>query len=456
MSSVKNITIGAGAVLVLLFGNALAQTIPVEDAEVAATHGGAPAPVTPSASVDECWSSWLATQKLPNGRTMVEGPNEKPDGTMTYFSFSSSPIRAQRGTSAWVAGRNAAFTTAELLALQQMGQFMATDMRGDRSASVFKASEDQLPPDVGPARALSNAEKLTTLTGKALDNAIEQFDPNWNGAGMTQEQKHEQALTMRRTAIENIAANARLAAAGAFTIKQCEGNDINGHYSVGTGVIWSPKLDDIARSIVDPRVKLAPQPPAPPLQDQFATEAAAEPNWMAYTQGARVYTNEKGERVIVGFGVAAGSDVASVDISQARLRAMGAIQRFVGEKVEARAEDRAQSEEHTLVSKKVEIFNNDAYNNRVVARTRDMTLVGVYQVGQWRGKHPWSEASMQVVAMAYTPTAASLASTLSHEVNAAAEKMPPIRSNNMPSGGGTSSPVAAPVHSGAAGKASDY
>ena len=456
MPSVKTTVLGAASALALLSGNALAQAVPAENVEAAATHGGAVAPVAPSASVDECWSSWLAAQKLPNGRAMVAGPNEKPDGTLTYLAFSSSPILAQRGTSAWIAGRNAAFTVAELSARQQMAEFLGVDMRGDRGAAVFKGGEDQPPPDAGPARVLSNAEKLTTLTGKALDHAIEQFDPNWNGAGLTEEQKHMQAVEIRQTVVANVAVRAGLVAAGAFTIKECEGNDADGNYSVGTGLIWSPKLDDIARSMIDPRVKVAVTSPALPLHDQFAAEATTEPNWMAYTQGARVYTNEKGERVIVGFGVASGSGMSSVDIEQARVRALGAIQRFVGEKLETGREDGEQYQQRVLVSKKVETFDTGAFNNRVNARAREITLTGAYQVGQWRGKHPWGETPMQVVAMAYTPTAAASAAALRQQVSAAAEKAPPIRSDTASVAGGTPGPVAAPVHSGAAGQASDY
>src|SRR4051794_23008917 len=80
-------------------------------------------------------------------------------------------------------------------------------------------------------------------------------------------------------------------------------------------------------------------PPGTPIPEQLKNENEKNPDWLAYTQGARVLFNEAGEPVILGFGVAPGSSIAGGDQARARLQALAAIQRFVGEQIEAEASD---------------------------------------------------------------------------------------------------------------------
>ncbi len=69
-----------------------------------------------------------------------------------------------------------------------------------------------------------------------------------------------------------------------------------------------------------------------------------QPRLLAYTMGARVFTDENGERVVIGFGVAPQTSLMPADRSRASLAAMAAIQRFVSERLLANAKSRKPME----------------------------------------------------------------------------------------------------------------
>jgi hypothetical protein len=268
----------------------------------------------------------------------------------------------------------------------------------------------------------ANADRLNTLTGLALDNAIRQFEPAWNGGSLTDEQKRQQAVKLRGEVVGRVAARSEVFAAGAFTVAQCEGTDADGNYAVLVGLLWSNKLAHIAEAIYDPRVELPPERPEHSLVDQFAARAAEHPDWMAFAEGARIWTNERGERVVVGFGVAPGSSLPAADHAQARLRALAAIQRFVGEKVVA-GETGSESFAHQEnAAGQQQTFDPSVFRQLIEAKARDMRLTGVAEAAAWRGKHPWGNTTMQVVALSWTPSASGVAQELRSALHEAEQR----------------------------------
>jgi hypothetical protein len=448
----------SSAVLTTTFAQAPAQP----NAEAAAVNGTVQTPPSPTATVGECWSSWQAGQTLPGGHKIVEGVNQGSDGGTLFLASGEAQVRPEQGSRSWVAGRSAAFLQAELAARKHLADYIGTDIRSSRSASLFKAGGDAPPPDLEqPATQLSNADKLTTLTGLALDQAIRQFDPKWNGAGLTEDQKRQQAVTLRTATAERIAARSEVFAAGAFTVATCEGPDADGHYTMLVGMLWSSKLARIAEAMYDPRVTLPPLPPQPSIADQFAAATAEHPDWMAFAQGARVWTNEHGERVVVGFGVAPGSSASAVDHAQARLRALAAIQRFVGEKIVGGSAANGAFADQETAAGQMQTFDASDFHQRIEATAREVRLTGVYEIGAWRGKHPWGGTPMEVVALAWTPSGAIAAQTADTALQAAAAHEQ--RQGGVPSAappgsdiGAAPGPMAAPVRAGPSSDASSF
>lgn len=407
-------------------------------------------------SVEACWEKWK------NQEGLKEGKNER-SGHLVLLSYSQESINQELEAASWLTARKLAFETAELNARAQLAGTMASEIKSDRSvAQRMFGGDDAAPALENTVKQLSIAEKTQVLAGKVLDNEISKYAPDWNNAASTQ-QKREAVVKLQAKLQEDIAAHSELYAAGAFTVAQCEGQSTSegGKYSVLVGLIWSPKLAKIAEAIWNPSLKLSPEPPQHSLSEQFAAFADENPNWLAYTMGARVFTDEMGEHVVVGFGVAPQSSMMSVDKRRAGLEALAAIQRFVGEKVEANSEENERFERREYTNGESSSFDTSAFINNVKARSQDMKLAGVAEVASWRGTHPWSNAKMQVVAMAWTPKwsvdsvqAAAMMQTIEKRMNG--QGAVPVSSSADPKKRYKGSGSAVPAHTGAASSTHDF
>lgn len=350
-------------------------------------------------SVEACWSHWKEEQGL------REGKNER-NGHLILVSYQQQAVNAEPDSRSWLGARKFAFETAEIEARHSLAATMKTMLSAERSAAVqMLGGDDPAPSLQETSKQLSIADKANVLVDKALDNEIKKYDPKWDPNASPSEKK-EEIINLQARMQDNIAAHSELYASGAFTAVQCEGPSKNdgGRYSVLIGMIWSPKLAKVAESIWNPLAQLPSESAGKTLDEQFQDFTSTSPNWLAYSMGARVFTNEKGEHVVVGFGVAPQTSLMSADKRRATLDALAAIDHFVGEKIEANAEMSDTFEHREYNSGKTQFFDTSAFNDRVVLRSKAIKLQGAAEVLSWRGEHPWSNAKMEVVAFAWSPS----------------------------------------------------
>lgn len=450
---------GATAALYLgVSGASLAQTsAPGGGAEAtAALNGGAhPAASAQPPSVEQCWADWKAKEKLEDGK------NERKNGYFVYVAQSQASVEEPVGSRNWLPARNAAFTYAELSARRSLAEAMRTTIQSDRSVTARLLGGDDAPPSMRPVvEQLSIVDKSLVLTDKALDAEIKKFDPNWKGG--TEAQKREAIATEQLRINQSIERSAEMFASGAFTVVQCEGPSLQdgGKYSVLTGLIWTPKLAGVAETIWNPTLKIQPETPQAPVRKQFEAIKADNPDWLAYTMGARVFTDENGERVVVGFGVAPQSSLMPADISRAKLAAMAAIQRFVSERVLATAKSKEAYERRKVADGSMQSYNLDALNDEVRAQAGDLQLKGATDILSWRGEHPWSKAKMQVVAVAWSQRWAADAESVGRAMGAVEQRMTQQgalpKASAAAGGSAGGAPASAPVNAGAGVSTSDF
>lgn len=444
-----NRTLLAASCALLLPLAVAAQTAPgagIGRAETQAVEGGAPPiPAASTLPVRQCLENWI------QGQSLVLGPNPRPGSGTMFVATEVAEVRAPRGSAQWVAAREAGFTRAELQTRSALASFVATEIRSNRSVDIFAAGADEPPPPTRPAtERISNAERLSTLTGLALDDAIRQFNPNWNGANMTEEQRRAQAVQQQVRVRESIAARARLFTSGAFTAYQCEGPNDENTYSVGVVMFWSSRLQAISQMLVDPSVRLPPAPPGLPLNEQFAARARENADWLAFTGGTRVWTDERGQRVVVGFGAVAATGLASVDEQRARLRALAAIQRFAGERIESRSTEDSDFADRTT-GEGTRTFDASAFEQRIESRANQISLSGVHTVTTWRGRHPAGDVNMQVVVLRWSPDSAAAGQALGREIREGQQGQAPAARapDRVP-------PTGAPTRQGAGSNAADF
>ena len=343
-------------------GTAPAPTPAQTDKPLSAIENGMKAETGANQTVEQCWAKWLQDEDL------KEGKNEKNGHLILVSQFKDTVDPPE--PSKWLSTRKAVFQTAEIRARAAMADTMSVLIKSDRSLVARAMGGDNAPPGMqSAAKALSLADKVNVLTDKALDNEIEKYDSNWN-KDATPEQKKDAAVVVSSNIQGHMAASSALFAAGAFTAVECEGpsKEADGKYAVLVGMLWSPKLEQVAEAIWNTSYKLPAEAPGGTISEQFDSFASSNPDWMAYTMGARVLTNEKGERVVVGFGVVPQTSMMSLDKRRAGLDALVALQRFVGEKIASDRQGAESFESRELADSTIQAFDTGSFDEKNLAR----------------------------------------------------------------------------------------
>ena len=407
-------------------------------------------------TVEQCWAKWLQDEDL------KEGKNEKNGHLILVSQYKDAVVAPE--SSKWLNTRKSVFQAAEIRARAAMAETMSVLIRSDRALMASQMGGDNAPPGLQSAsKALSLADKVNVLTDKALDNEIEKYDPKWK-EDATPEQKKEAAVVALSHIQGHMAASSALFAAGAFTAVECEGpsKEADGKYAVLVGMIWSPKLEQVAEAIWNTSYKLPAEAPGGTIAEQFDSFASSNPDWMAYTMGVRVLTNEKGERVVIGFGVVPQTSMMSLDKRHAGLEALTAIQRFVGEKIASDRQGSESFESRELADGTIQAFDTGAFNEKITLASKELHLNGASEVLSWRGEHPWSKSKMQVVAFAWSPSWAADSVKTSEIMQGFERRMnglgavPSTNATQTKGHAYTQSGAAVPARSGAASSTRDF
>jgi hypothetical protein len=399
----------------------------------------------------EKWLAWLHEKGVQEG--------ENANGTI-IIQGGEAKVRANPGERKWVVARNAAFGIAELSAKSKLAEFVKLQIESGRFVHLLKRGGETPPPMFQePLKKLSIADKSRVLAEKGLDNAIKHFDPAWDGTGMTETQKRRKLITMQEQYGAHIAARARLFTSGSFVITNFEGLDEDGDYSVLVGIIWSLKLATIAESVFNPEVHVQPVDPQASIPEQLLDMEKENPNVYCYTNGVRVWTNEKGERVIVSFGSVPASSSITIDRDQATLIARAGIQRFVAELVETKGTLEGSTTYQETASTNY-TFDDNEFHRRIDARAKSLMLRGTIPIKSWRGMHPYGGKKIQVVVVTWSPDSYTMASKLEEKLKTQEKRIkrqggniPPVRTGGDGAGG---SPGAITPKQGASSDPKDF
>ena len=432
------------AVLSLLLASPAAGTLAAPATEPEPT-----APPRDYVTTAECWQNWLSENGL------VEGYNRLADGRTMFVIPTADVVPVPPDDPQWVTARNALAGQLHLKALAEIARFVQSRIRGSASAEWLVAGANPPPSLKKSVAAVSLAERARVLSGLKLDAEIRKYDPEWDGAGKTDDQRREAALRIASRYRERLAAGAELLAAGATTVVQCEGPAADdgtptaGKYEILLGTIWSPRLAVVASGLSRPNLTLADRPAGLSLAARFAELARRNADWLALTLGSRVWVDETGETVVVGFGAAPATEVRSLDLGRAQLAALAAIARFAAEAIVSEQSARAAFEYRRMRDGSSNAFDAGKYRETIESTVKTIGLRGTFKVAAWRGRHPVTGAPMQVVAYAWKPASARTA--LSAEQLMAAP--PPGTATTSTTATGA---LSGPVREGAGASVDDY
>ncbi len=406
-----------------------------------------PAAPSPALSVEQCWQDWLEREGL------QEGENVLPDGRVMIAIAATDTIPAEARGAAWVVARNAVAGQLRLDALGRIAEAIRQKVETEASAEWLHRGVTPPEPIARAARAVSLAERARILAGHKLDDEIRKYDPQWNGEGRSDEERRRHAAVISTRYRERLSREARLLAAGATVVVQCEGTaaedgtDAAGRDQLLLGFLWSPRLAYIAQNLARGVRPVDPGEDRRSLQERFAALSAQNPDWMATTLGVRVWTDENGEPVVVGFGAAPASRIRTLDDEVAHSAAIAAIARFAGEAIVASTGTGKGFEQKVFEDGSGRISDDGSFERRVESVSRRIELRGAHVVHRWRGRHPRSDAPMQVVAVAWKPSWSRSAEGIARLLDPASEGAGPALRNGA---------VALPILGGASARVIDY
>ena len=346
-----------------------------------------------------------------------EGLNDKA-GKSFFIQSATVRVRGSFGNE-WIAARNEAFESAELLAKARMAEAIGAEVKSKRNLKFFSQGADLSPSEqeiIQLHNELSLVEKGERLMSAELDAQLRRHYPDWDGTGASPADKQRKVATAGTALRNEMSSNAREIIRGATTVFQTEGLDDRDHYVVLVGIVWSQQMSLVARSLTDPEIQLPVGTPGKPIRQILATRQAQDPFFLAKFNGIRVWRDEQGRRVVVSV---ASHDRGNEDFIAERKNevvARNRIARFSAESVgtdQGTTGDRSYRE---FADSSSANFDAERYEESIEGIVETTRISGALVVKKWRGIHPISGTPMITTVMVWRPDNAQRIGEFSREV----------------------------------------
>jgi len=181
-----------------------------------------------------------------------------------------------------------------------MAERVGTTLKSERSAELLEQGGEEAPPVVKEARDnLSLIQKMRKLTDEKLDAAIQKYDQSWKGGD--EEETERKIVQLEEQYKQSMASGAQLMLQGAIPVFNASGTNVDGNYSVLVGMVWSPRMANLAQAVINPRVEMEKGPKGRPIREKIQARLDRNPNYLANTQGIRVWNTADGSKVLVSF-----------------------------------------------------------------------------------------------------------------------------------------------------------
>jgi hypothetical protein len=386
----------------------------------------------------EVAQDWLLEQGLEEGRNLYRGK-------LLYVSTGSAAINATPDDPGFIDSRLLAFQRAELEAKVKTAIFLGVDLTTSRGSSEREINPDergQMEAIVKASPTLApSAERLGVKDGiykffdkgrqlaeAKLDRALEESGVDVSAAKAEERRKQAAAQAERdkfarlRHISEASLQTSALAVAevqGAQVIQSFEGSYHN-NYQVVVITLWSLNLQRLVNSM---QQGTAPKPlPIRTAKDQLIEQLPKKANELVCLTGVRAYINQDGEHVLLAFGqagvrVLGGREDKAFELAgkKARLRAMGAIRTFMGEKVAFAASEELQEvlalyvDEYQEGGGSQEYKSISQFNEHIQAIAEKEKITGLHGLLTRELTHPFTDKPMVLKVMAWSPSSQAAA-----------------------------------------------
>ena len=375
-------------------------------------------------------ASSLLTEYL-ESKGWAEGANHNKSG-LFMVQMGIGAIQAPPGHPSYNDARARAFDKAMLDAKAKLAKSLEEEISVAVETAYVEPPKEMKGPEQELAKAMAEMPddsilgKAKTLIGKKLDNALkaEGYDPDAaKAAGQSKVDELRaklEAISSKDSFKKSVRAGATSAISGAqafYTIEVVKGK----RAEIGVILIWSPKLGEMASSLVTGKPVVGAKPKSP-IREQITKDSKA----LLSTFGIQQKIDEKGNYVLVSFGQSGArndsSRSAQAAYDKAALQARAQIRQFAGETVSV-SEANDQAEETLEYDNGALPDYNDSssyeqYQQSVAAK---MKINGIMTVKKWNATHPVSGKPVYGVIMSWSPADAEFARAMKKTIEATAK-----------------------------------
>jgi len=386
------------------------------------------AKISTERGADELMQEFLASR--PNGG-WGEGTNQGKNGIFVVEKGVGA-IQAKPDSISYNDARVRAFDKAMLDAKAKLAEYLETEIATAASYSYIEPPMGEKTADQELAEAIANQPddsilgKAKLLVDKKLDNLLkkEGYDANAaraQGKAKAEEIKAKLAAVTGRESYKKMVKNAAqtvLSGAQAFyTVEVTKGS----RAEIGVVLIWSPKLAEMASSLVTGK-PVAGAKPKTTVKDQINKD----PDVLLTTFGVQQKIDETGEYVLVAFGQsgARNTNSASVNMAKrkARQNAQAMIRSFAGETVAySMAQDQAEETLDFGEDSIPDMRDQSAASAFINTGSANLKINGLGTAYSWNARHPISGRMVYGEVVTWKPSAAAVARSVKSKIESTAK-----------------------------------
>lgn len=375
-------------------------------------------------------ASSLLTEYL-DSKGWTEGANQNKGGVF-MVQTGIGAIQAPPGHPSYNDARVRAFDKAMLDAKAKLAKSLEEEISVAVETAYVEPPKEMNGPEQQLAKAMAEMPddsifgKAKTLIGKKLDNALkaEGYDPDAaKAAGQSKVDELRaklESVSSKDSFKKSVRAGATSAISGAqafYTIEVVKGK----RAEIGVILIWSPKLGEMASSMVTGK-PVAGVKPKTPIRTQITNDSKV----LLSTFGIQQKIDENGDYVLVSFGQSGArndsSRSAQAAYDKAALQARSQIRQFAGETVSvSEAQDQAEETleyDNGALPDYTDSSSYEQYQKSVAAK---MKINGIMTIKKWNSVHPVSGKPVYGVIMSWSPKTAEFAREMKKTIEATAK-----------------------------------
>lgn len=318
----------------------------------------------------------------------VPGENVK-DGKKFFVATGTGVIQAPRSKPApYIGSRVNAFNKAMLEAKKNMVEYLGVSIQSETEKSyqegTFPKPEEAQAKGEDPN---SLGYKLKSLVHAKLDKALRSEGVDPDAANKEAAAKAAKKLLASEQYKKMVRTAAQAQVVGFQAVCTFEGTPSSDKGEIGVVAIWSPKLQEMAASILT-GAPVAKGKAKNPIRDQIATDPGA----LLSTFGVQQKIDEAGDLVLVGFGQAGGLSESKMAAkgaqSKAKANALAAIREFAGENVAVATDMLSAESTEEFENAAEEYQDQSAFSEKIKATAAKLDISGIAVLKNWSFKHP--------------------------------------------------------------------